>query len=152
MAKILGLVPVLGPSRSDSGRSRCRRGLSLAGGRPTLRRCLSDRLCADPRPSRPHPEPGCVGVVVPPARAIAYRAPSKSGAGPSFARSPTFFAPEAKTVPIGEQSGMPRLLLQCMVQNTGSQCTDCSSAARPSAVSDQNKLQITPSAGSLSTF
>ena len=34
-------------------------------------------------------------------------APSKSGGGPSFARSPTFLGRETKTVPIGEQSACP---------------------------------------------
>jgi hypothetical protein len=45
--------------------------------------------------------------------------------GPSFARFPTSLGRETKTEPIGEQSGMPGSLPQCMVQNTGSQCTDC---------------------------
>jgi hypothetical protein len=38
----------------------------------------------------------------------------------AFARSPAFLGRETKTVPIGEQSGMPGSLPQCMVQNTGS--------------------------------
>src|SRR3984893_18706912 len=58
---------------------------------------------------------------------------------------------ETKTVPIGEQSGIPGALPQCTARiRAVSVVIVC--ATRPSSASDQNRLQITPSAGPLSTL
>jgi hypothetical protein len=65
------------------------------------------------------------GRVSPPARAISRIGSPQIRRWAVVRPFSTFLGRETKTVPIGEQSGMPGSLPQCMVQNTRSQCTDC---------------------------